>query len=38
MGFFLFDVIDYSLIMMFGTIMAVISAYDAYATLKAGVK
>jgi len=38
MGFVLIDYIDYGLIMMFGTIMAVISAYDAYATLKAGVK
>ncbi len=34
MGFVLFDVIDYSLIMLFGTVMAIISAYDAYMTLK----
>ncbi|MBT3285602.1 hypothetical protein HN807_03505 [Candidatus Bathyarchaeota archaeon] len=38
MGFFLFDVIDYGLIMLFGTIMAIISAYDAYVTLKSGIK
>ncbi len=38
MGFVLIDYIDYSLIMLFGTIMAVVSAYDAYATLKARVK
>ncbi|MBC8463195.1 hypothetical protein H8D76_02435 [Candidatus Bathyarchaeota archaeon] len=34
MGFVLFDVIDYGLIMLFGTVMAIISAYDAYMTLK----
>jgi len=38
MSFLLFDVIDYGLIMLFGTIMAIISAYDAYMTLKSGVK
>ena len=33
MGFLLYDVIDYSLIMMLGVMMAVYSAYDAYRTL-----
>lgn len=38
MGFVLFDYVDYGLIMLFGTVMAVISAYDAYMTLKSGIK
>jgi len=33
MGFLLYDVIDYSLIMMLGVMMAIYSAYDAYRTL-----
>ena len=32
-GFLLYDVIDYSLIMMLGVMMAIYSAYDAYRTL-----
>ena len=32
-GFLLYDVIDYSLIMMLGVIIATYSAYDAYRTL-----
>ena len=33
MGYLLYDIIDYSLIMLFGTIIAIISAYDAYRSL-----
>ncbi len=33
MGYLLFDVIDYGLIMLFGSIMEIISAYDAYRSL-----
>ena len=33
MGYVLYDVIDYGLIMLFGMIMAIISAYDAYRSL-----
>ena len=33
MGYLLYDVIDYGLIMLFGSIMAIISAYDAYRSL-----
>jgi TM2 domain-containing membrane protein YozV len=38
MGFVLFDFVEYNLIMLLGTVMAIISAYDAYMTLKSGIK